>query len=382
MMQHVETLVVGAGPVGLFLAAELRRRGRDCVVIERSDAPSTHSKALAIMPGTMELFEQSGIAQAFTQAANRIDGVRFVTPRTAVFVPFHRIPSRYNYVSILPQWKTEQLFAEHLRANGGDVLYGHELQEVQQADNAAVAMIRTPNGTLQVAARYVVGCDGINSTVRAQAGIAFDGESYPGTALLADMQVDTDVPVNEARVHVHEHGVVTMFPMDAHLRRVVVIAPLQDLPEHADRQWLEERLKSAGYANVRVAQPVWSNAFRVHRRIASAMRRGNIFLAGDSVHTHSPVGGQGMNIGLHDAWDLASKLARVLDGTASKELLDEYERRRLPVAKSVVRRTHVLTRVLAHPHPLLRMTRERIAPRLAALPVLYEPMLRRLSLTA
>lgn len=381
-MMYVETLVVGAGPVGLFLAAELRRRGRECVVIERAPAPSTHSKALAIMPGSMELFEQSGIAPAFVQAANRIDGVRFVTPRTAVYVPFRRIRSRYNYVSILPQWKTEQLLAEHLRANGGEVRYDHELRELQPAEDGAVAVIRTPNGAQRVAARFVAGCDGINSTVRRQAGITFDGESYPGTALLADTQLDTDVPVNEARVHVHEHGVVTMFPLDEHLRRVVVIAPLEDLPEHADRQWLQERLKSAGYANVRVAQPVWSNAFQVHRRIASAMRRGNVFLAGDSVHTHSPVGGQGMNIGLHDAWALASKLSRVLHGAASDELLDEYERERLPVARAVVRRTHVLTRALAHPHPLLRMTRERIAPQLARLPLVYEPMIRKLSLTA
>lgn len=382
MTRHVETLVVGAGPVGLFLAAELARRGRECVLIERACAPSTHSKALAIMPGSMEVFEQSGIAPAFEQAANRIDGVRFVTPRASAFVPFDRIPSPYNYVSILPQWKTEQLLAAHLRTNGGDVLYDHELIELQQADRATVAMIRTPAGTIRIAARYVVGCDGINSTVRRQAGIAFEGGSYPGTALLADLRLDTNVPVNEARVHVHDGGAVTMFPMDEHLRRVVVIAPLEDLPQHADREWLQERMKCAGYANVSIAQVIWSNAFHVHRRVAPAMRCGNMFLAGDSVHTHSPVGGQGMNIGLHDAWNLAAKLSRVMEGAASEKLLDEYERERLPVAKAVVRRTHALTRALAHPHPLLRMTRERIAPRLARLPLVYQPMIRKLSLTA
>ncbi len=192
----------------------------------------------------------------------------------------------------------------------------------------------------------------------------------------------TDTPVNEARVHVNARGVVTMFPMDARLRRIVVIAPREDLPESAHAEWLEERLRDAGYRETCVEQVLWSNAFRVHRRIAAAMRCGNAFLAGDSVHTHSPVGGQGMNIGLHDASNLAEKLARVLAGEAPPSLLNAYQRERLPVARGVLRRTDVLTRALAHPNPLLRMTRERIAPVLAGMPVIYRRMIRRLSLTA
>lgn len=381
-MRQVETLVVGAGPVGLFLAAELTRRGRECVLIERASSPSTHSKALAIMPGTMELFEQSGLAPAFAQNANRIDGVRFVTPRASAFVPFGGMPGRYNYVSILPQWKTEDLLAQHLRANGGEVLYDRELTGLQVAEGRVIALIRTPNGLQSLAARYVVGCDGINSAVRREAGIAFEGESYPGAALLADVRLEAGVPVNEARVHVNEHGVVTMFPMDEHMRRIVVIAPSEDLPERPDCEWLQKRMEGAQYLNVRILESVWSNTFRVQRRVASAMRRGNIFLAGDSVHTHSPVGGQGMNIGLHDAWKLASLLSRALQEAASGEILAAYERERLPVAKAVVRRTHVLTRALAHPNPLLRLARERIAPHLAGLPFIYAPMIRKLALTA
>lgn len=373
-MNTVQTLVVGAGPVGLYFASELARRGHECVLIERAAAPSTYSKALAIMPGTMERFEESGVAPAFVEAANRIDGVRFVTPRTSAFVPFRGMRSRYNYVSILPQWKTEELLAAHLREFGGRVLYNHELTDLRATDEGAVVSIRTPAGNREIHARYVVGCDGVYSTVRQCAGIAFEGESYPGTALLADAPVETKIPVNEARVHVDAHGVVTMFPMNEHLRRVVIIAPGEELPSSADRAWLHDRLQRAGYADARIGEPVWSNAFRVHRRIACAMRRGSVFLAGDSVHTHSPVGGQGMNVGLHDAWCLAEKFA--------EGLLDAYERERLPVAKRVVRSTHALTRVLAHPNPFLRVTRERIAPRIAGLPMIYEPVLRRLSLTA
>jgi len=382
VIAEIETLVVGAGPVGLFLAAELHRRGRSCVLLERSNAPSTHSKALAVMPGTMEMFERTGIAQAFVAAANRIDGVRFTTPRRSVYVPFAGIPSAYNYVSILPQWKTQALLEARLRELGGEVLYDRALVSLIPVIGGVEARIEHAGDVLTMRARYLVGCDGIASTVREQAGIDFQGRSYPGTALLADVLVDTDVPVNEARVHVNARGVVTMFPMDEHLRRIVVIAAREVLPQSARLEWLEERLRDARYRETRVVEVLWSNAFRVHRRIASAMRCGNVFLAGDSVHTHSPVGGQGMNIGLHDAYSLGEKLARVLDGKAPASLLDAYERERLTVARSVLRRTDVLTRALAHPNPLLRLTRERIAPVLAGMPAIYRRMIRQLSLTA
>lgn len=380
-MQRVEALVVGAGPVGLFLAAELHRHGRECMLVERASSPATHSKALALMPGTMEIFERAGIAYAFMHASNRIDGLRFVTPRRSAFVPFRGLDTAYNYVSILPQWKTQELLEARLRELGGEVCYGHALTRFRQHAHEVETTIETAGGARVVRARYLIGCDGVFSTVRTQAGIDFGGESYPGTALLADSLLRTSVPANEARVHVHGGGIVTMFAMSERLRRVVVISPQEHLPDSAEPQWLQERLLYAGFGDAAIEETVWSNSFRVHRRIAGAMRSGNVFLAGDSAHTHSPVGGQGMNIGLHDAWNLAGKLASVLSKEAPESLLDSYERERLPVARTVLRRTDVLTRALAHPHPLLRLTRERIAPALAGLAPVYGPMIRRLSLT-
>jgi 2-polyprenyl-6-methoxyphenol hydroxylase-like FAD-dependent oxidoreductase len=297
-------------------------------------------------------------------------------------VPFAGIRSAYNYVSILPQWKTQALLETRLRELGGSVSYGHSLVALKNETNGVDAVIETAEATFTVRARYVAGCDGVSSAVREQAAIDFRGASYPGTALLADCRVHTNIPLNEAHVHVNARGVITMFPMDEHTRRIVVIAPQEQLPERGDPEWLQQRLREAGYREAIVAQTLWSNTFRVHRRIAGAMRRGNVFLAGDSVHTHSPVGGQGMNIGLHDAWNLAAKLAQVLAGAAPESLLDAYERERLTVARGVLRRTDVLTRALAHPNPLLRVTRERIAPVIAGLPAVYGPMIRRLSLTA
>jgi 2-polyprenyl-6-methoxyphenol hydroxylase-like FAD-dependent oxidoreductase len=330
----------------------------------------------------MEIFERAGIASAFAAAANRIDGIRLVTPRRSVLVTFDHLRTEFKYVSILPQWRTQTILEQRVRELDGEVRYGCTLTALQQQSDGVVATIETPGRQRIVQARYAIGCDGVYSAVRNFAGIAFPGVAYPGTALLADVPVTTKLPANEARVHVYDGGVLTMFPMDARLRRIVAISPGESLPECADAQWLQDRLERAGYEDCIVEPPLWSNAFRVHRRVATAMRAGNVLLAGDSAHTHSPVGGQGMNIGLHDAYSLAAKLARVLHGDAPETLLDTYEHERLPVARSVVRRTDMLTRALLHPHPALRLARETLAPALVRMPVVYRPVIRALSLTA
>lgn len=379
-MIDVEVLIAGAGPVGLFLAAELRRRGRSCVVVERNGAPSQHSKALAIMPRTLEIFEMAGVGADFCAAINRIDGVRFVTPRASAYVAFSSLETTHPYIGILPQYRTEAILASHLRELDGDLRYGHELVSARDTGTSIHATVRTAGKTYEISAKYLVGCDGVRSTVRQCVGIAFEGGTYPEGALLADVRVVTGVPRNEARVHIARHAIVTMFPMNEELRRIVVIAPTEALPQEATRAWLQQRIGQAHFNGTTIdREPVWSSTFRAHYRVARHIRRGNIFLAGDAAHTHSPVGGQGMNIGLHDAWNLGWKLASVLAGEALESLLDTYEPERLPVAADVVRRTDVLTKALAHPNPVARFARELLAPYVARIPLVNEPLVRELS---
>lgn len=379
-MTDVDVLIAGAGPVGLFLAFELRRRGRSCIVVERNPAPSGYSKALAIMPRTLEIFEIAGIGQEFLSAVNRIDGVRFVTPRAAAYVGFSTLETTHPYIGIIPQYRTEGILERHLRAKGGEVRYANELVAIRDEPECARATVSAGGSKYEIAARYVVGCDGVRSTVRQCTGIAFEGGTYPQGALLADVEVDTNVPANEARVHIDRGGIVTMFPMNERLRRIVVIAPNESLPQEASREWLQQRLQRANFNGTAIASdPKWSNYFRAHHRVARHLRRANVFLAGDAAHTHSPVGGQGMNIGLHDAWNLGWKLALVLDGKAPESLLDTYEPERLPIAGAVVTRTDVLTKALAHPHPIARLGRELFAPLVARIPLVNEPLVRELS---
>ncbi len=377
-MNRVDVLVVGAGPVGLFLAGELLRRGHSCIVVERNQTPSTHSKALALMPRTLQVFERAQIADAFLPEINRVTGVRFVTPRRATYVSFANVPTAYPFVSILPQWKTEALLAARVIELGGEILYAHAFERFEQHDSGVRAYVRAGNTTCEIDARYLAGCDGVRSTVREQADISFAGRSYPEHAILADVPVQTDVPVDEARVHITRSGVLTLFPMSARMRRIVVIAPQERLPQFASRLWLQERLTRAGLHQTIAGDPVWSSSFRVHRRVARRMRAGNVFLAGDSAHAHSPVGGQGMNTGLMDAWTLARMLSAVLEGKEPDTALETYEAQRLPVARSVVRRTDLLMQALAHPNPLICVGRELLAPYVVRIPVLRDRMVRRL----
>jgi 2-polyprenyl-6-methoxyphenol hydroxylase-like FAD-dependent oxidoreductase len=148
------------------------------------------------------------------------------------------------------------------------------------------------------------------------------------------------------------------------------------LPHVASAGWLQTRLADAGLPVVVTKEPLWSSLFRVQRRVVPRMRSGNIFLAGDSAHAHSPVGGQGMNLGLEDAWALAQSLSSVLHGQADDSAFDDYEARRLRVARAVVRRTDALLRALAHPHPLIGVGRELLAPYVIGMPVVRKRVVR------
>ncbi len=368
-----DVLVVGAGPVGLFLAGEILRRGHSCALVERNARPSMHSKALAIMPRTIEMFERAGISETFLSEVNRISGVRVATPRGESLVSFERMPTRYPFVSIVPQWKTEALLAERLQQLRGSVRYGDAFEAYEEDADGVRATIGNAAGSYEVRARFIVGCDGVSSSVREQASITFAGRSYPEYALLADVPVETSASKSKAIVYIDRSAIVTCFPMNADMWRIVLICPRERFPQNASRGWLQSQIDRARLPGTLTGEPLWSSRFRVHRRVARQLRKGNLFLAGDAAHALSPVGGQGMNIGLEDAWALARVFSAVLSGKAPAGALDSYECGRLPIAHAVVRHTDLLLRALAHPHPVMCLGREYFAPRVVGIPVLQKP---------
>jgi 2-polyprenyl-6-methoxyphenol hydroxylase-like FAD-dependent oxidoreductase len=376
-----DVLVVGAGPIGLFLANECARRGLRWRIVEEHSTQSEHSKALAIFPRTLEVFDMAGVVAPFLEKANRVTKVSIVTHEHRLAqMQFTPAESPFQFVAMVPQNVTEELLVDELRRKGGDVEYetkfvsGEELPE-----NGGVSATLDHNGkTIKLTASFVVGCDGAHSTVRHLLNIPFEGAEYADTFMLADVETNESLPADELQLCPSESGPVAIFPMSAVRRRVVAtIAQAEgDVPSlDLVRKVVAERAPKG----IEVRSLNWSTYFRIHHRHVSHLRVGRFFIAGDAAHIHSPFGGQGMNTGLQDVWNLIWKLDLFLRGHGNEELLDSYSAERLPVIKNLIETTHFLTKALGTPNKLAQLLRNTIIPMVSRLAPFQHAFVQRLS---
>jgi 2-polyprenyl-6-methoxyphenol hydroxylase-like FAD-dependent oxidoreductase len=352
-----DILVVGAGPVGLTMAAELARHGARCRIIDKLAQPSPYCRAIGITPRTLEVWEDMDVARAMTDAGLWIEGLRSAIqgqPARDVRIVFPELP--YNSLG-LPQNETERILGAHLARFGIAVERGITLTGLEETPDGVVAALTGPEGVEQCTFRYVIGCDGAHSAVRHAAGIGFDGEALPVTFMLGDVHIAWDVPrgFSYRALRLTERQAPDMFvaiPLPELGRyRVTTLATgkfataagtehgLQTEtggPELPDIQAVADALvpEKATISDLR-----WSSAFRISMRLAENYRKGRLFIAGDAAHIHPPTGGQGMNTGIQDAYNLAWKMALVVQGAAPESLLDSYEAERRPVGEDVVART-------------------------------------------
>jgi len=354
----VDVLVVGAGPVGLTMAAEFARHGVRCRIVDRLEKPSPYCRAIGITPRTLEVWDDMGIAREMIDAGLWIDGLRSIIhgqpPKDA-----HQDLSDLPYSQLgLPQYETERLLARHLGRYGVAVERGTGLHSLQQDDSGISAKLeRVDGGTEDATFRYVIGCDGAHSTVRHALGIAFEGEAMPMTFMLGDVHVAWDLPRGMAlrALRLVEDAAPDMFiaiPLPEPGRyRVSMIAPSELMQSGGSDHGIQSETRGPALEDIQaiadnlvpgrpqLSDLRWSSMFRISMRLAAQYRRGRVFLAGDAAHIHPPTGGQGMNTGIQDAYNLAWKLALVLGGAASEKLLDSYEAERRPVGADVVART-------------------------------------------
>ncbi len=342
-----DVVVVGAGPTGLTLAGFLTAGGADVVLLDRAAAGAGTSRAAAVHARTLEVLEGLGvtgelignglIAPVFTVRAR---------DRVLLSVPFGDLPTAYPYALMIPQSRTEEILQARLEALGGRVHRPHEA--VRVAQDATSATVTTATGAT-VRARHVVGTDGMHSVVREQAGIGFDGDTYAQTFVLADVRMDWGMPGDEAQMFFSADGLVFVAPLPGGRHRIV--ATVEDAPEHPGTADVQALLDARGPEKepARVRETLWSSRFHVHHRMAESYRAGRILLAGDAAHVHSPAGGQGMNIGIQDAAELARRL---LDGTE-----EGYEAVRRPVAAGVLAMTDRMTRGAVATGPAARAVR-------------------------
>ena len=361
-MQQV--LIVGAGPVGLTLAAELARYGVRVRILDRSPHPTQTSKALVLWSRTLELMDRMGCSPAFLEAGLRARGASIRSGRTVLgHTGFDSIASPYNFALMLPQSDTERLLTDHLRLLGVTVERGSELTGFTQSDTHVEAQLAHAGGRAEVVeAAWLVGCDGAHSTVRHGLGLSFDGAAQGDDWMLADVRIDgADAPpADEIATFLHSDGPFVVFPIPGGRARIVATTgktvagqPRPD-PQLSDVQAMADERAGGGF---RVFDPVWLANFRINERKVAEYGRGRVFLAGDAAHVHSPAGGQGMNTGMQDAFNLAWKLAMVVGGEAAPTLLDSYTPERSAVGDLVLRNATLLTDVATLAHPAAQAAR-------------------------
>ena len=377
-MDEPAVLVVGAGPTGLTLAAQLAAHGVRPRIIDRGVDRVHESRALAIQPRTLEVLAGLGVSEELVAAGNRTVHLRLHARGRAVSVPLFDLAgadTAYPYLLFLSQAETERALADHLAGADIPVERGVELTALSQDGDGVTATLRHPDGRDEtVRSAFVVGCDGAHSTVRAQAGIAFEGSAYPQTFVLVDAEADGIEP-GSAHAFLSDSGMLFFFPLGAPATwRLLAMRPRSDptLPgTPVDLAEVQAIVNRYADRTIGLRDPVWMTNFRLHHRAATTYRSGRVFLAGDAAHIHSPAGGQGMNTGIQDAVNLAWKLADSLHGTAGAGLLDTYHSERAPVGAAVLRFTDRAFTIATSNNPAVRFARTRLAP--AVIPLLLGP---------
>ncbi|MCG1038563.1 MULTISPECIES: FAD-dependent monooxygenase [Burkholderiaceae] len=418
-LQPPQVLIVGAGPTGLAAAMSLARAGIALRVIDRAPCPATTSRAIGIQARTLELLELHRVVEPFIEIGHRGRAAHlYSNGQTLLRLDFDPLQTRYPYLLFVDQSQTESILAEHLRKFGVDIERGVELIGLQQDAAGVDATLRLPDGRVQTQrVRYLVGADGAHSTVRHLLGGAFAGETLAQSFLLADLRVDWALPVDEFQLFASAEGLAGIFPLGGDRYRLIADRPpvgaahqaavrigllhatssptvgagaqpegrlvggrltqigdVEDRERETDddnagpsldecQQWVERRI----HVPVRLSQLAWSSYYHIHSRMVERLRTGNVFLAGDAVHVHSPAGAQGMNTGIHEALNLGWKLAQVLNGGAPDHLLDTYHLERNPIERGVLRQTRFVTHLVEADHGVLRLVRDQLIPLIASL---------------
>jgi 2-polyprenyl-6-methoxyphenol hydroxylase-like FAD-dependent oxidoreductase len=359
-----DVLVVGAGPTGLALALQAHDHGAHVRVVERRSDPLRPSRALVMHPRTLEVLRPLGITDALLDRGD-------VSPTVHLHLGSRVIPvqlsdldlpdSAFPHLLLIRQNDVEAVLAEALADRGIKVERGVSLEAVLDD----VASLRHAGGGVEEARfSFLAGCDGAHSTVRTLAGIGWRGGAYRQEVLLADVELDGDLAPGVAHVVPRPRGLLFVFAIGERATwRLLATRERQDDdlpfsqpgPPVATAE-LQELLDDAGLA-ARITDVAWSARVPLQHRIASAYRRGRLFLVGDAAHVHSPAAAQGMNAGIQDAVNLGWKLA-----FGSELLLDSYERERRPVAQQVLALTHTVFWAEAGTDPLAAFARGVLAP--------------------
>ncbi len=372
-----DVLVVGAGPTGLMLANQLVRRGVKVEIVDRHAGPAMQSRALGVQARTLEIYAQLGIVDRALELGKKGTGATlWAQGRRMGHVPLGntgRTVTPYPYILVLGQDDNELIMGEKLNAAGVSVHWQTELVDFAQDDNGVTATLKLPDGASRtLTAAFIAGCDGAHSAVRKISGIAFPGAPYEHVFYVADVEMTGTMVPEQVNIYLWREGFHLLFPMRGkdHWRIVGIVPPQLRDTDKLNLDAVMPSLRKEAGANLAIRSCSWFSSYRIHHRAVERFRDRRAFLAGDAAHIHSPVGAQGMNTGLQDAYNLAWKLALVvkgaIEGKAASSLLDSYNQERLPVAQRLLDTTDRGFKLVVSDSWLAGLLRTKVLARIAA----------------
>jgi 2-polyprenyl-6-methoxyphenol hydroxylase-like FAD-dependent oxidoreductase len=347
------------------MAAELVRYGVSVRIVDKAPQRTDKSKALVLWSRTLELLNRGPGASRFIEAGFKAEAVNIIAGDKLVGrVGMASVDSPYPFGLMIPQADTERLLDDYLGELGVTVERGVEVSDFSQSEDSVEATLLHSDGQQEtVSADWVIGCDGAHSMVRHSVNAPFTGETMDSDWMLADLHMrGYPCPDSEASVYWHKDGVFVIFPISPGRYRVIADLPPsgETRPPTPTLEQVQAIIDRRGPPGMVAFDPIWLAGFRINGRKVSDYRWGRAFLLGDAAHVHSPAGGQGMNTGMQDAFNLAWKLALVVRDECREDLLDSYSPERSYVGDQVLKAAARLTLAGTMTNPVAQMARNAV----------------------
>jgi 2-polyprenyl-6-methoxyphenol hydroxylase-like FAD-dependent oxidoreductase len=372
-VKHVQIIIVGAGPTGLMLANQLSRWGADFLVLDKKSGPTLESRALIVQARSMEIYEEMGLSEEIEKEGKPAGGISFYKKgRRLLSLSLRNMGEKlspFPYVMIYEQSNNEKILNAHLESLGERVLWNTTITDIEEKEGRY--FIGTgPDGADGYTCSYLIACDGSKSMVRDFAGVAFSGGAYENVFYVADTHIrGADLAEDKMSLFFTRESISMLFPMQGKERfRLLGILPKEYYHRNDIRfDDIVTHVRENLQLPVEFYETQWYSTYKLYYKKVDHFRKNNVFFAGDAAHVHSPAGGQGMNTGLQDAYNLGWKLALVTRGLSAAGLLDTYHEERNPIAERLLRTTDRVFTIMTGSNRLFGFFKLYVVPRILPL---------------